>query len=297
MECEHAHDASELRQGDIFAAHPGTENWQDPWRRFGVIISADCDLAQRKTGPNLVFVPIVGLPTYVKDVWLPAQIESLDESCRQKLEKALVQAQGKPIAARHAMSWSESELVNHFDKSGGADKDALARAIELRALILQLHQFSSEKKDNNVDTIRAALSQYFDMHEKVERVQKPGAVYRRGIIVGALDGLAQKDRADTWPLIDIIGLDPEMREDEKFGFVSDMRRFSVMPAENIVLNRISWVKDPNLYLRVCRLGPYYKMDFLQKFAALFTRIGLDDKRGEEQKALFGTVSAKLIPGE
>lgn len=298
MECEHAHDANGLRQGDIFAAHPGTQNWQDPWRRFGVIISADCDLAQGKTGPNLVYVPIVGLHTYLKDVWLPSQIEGLVVSCQQKLEKALTSARGKQISVRHAMAWAEEDLITELKKGKDIDQAALDKISEFRSTIVSLSELlEGVKPDCDPSKFQSILGQFFNAHEKLEAVQKPGLTYRRSVIFNALNGLAQKDRADTWPLIDIIGLDPEMREDEKFGFVIDMRRFSVMSINSIVLDRMEWVKEEGLYLRVCRLGPSYKMDFLQKFALLFTRIGLDDRRNVEQKSLFNAVSARLMPGE
>lgn len=298
MECEQAHDANALRQGDIFAAHPGTQNWQDPWRRFGVIISADCDLAQGKTGPNLVYIPIVGLHTYIKDVWLPSQIEGLSKSCQQKLEKALSSARGKQISVRHAMAWEEVDLISELSKGKDIDKAGLKRISDLRAAVINTNELldRAHNADDEI-TIHDLLKYYFDIHEKIDSVQKPGIDYRRSAIFNALNGLAQKDRADTWPLIDIIGLDPEMREDEKFGFVSDMRRFSVMPVDSIVIDRTQWMGNERLYLRVCRLGPSYKMDFMQKFALLFTRVGLDDRRAIEQNRLFNTVSARLAPGE
>ena len=87
MECEATKPGEPLRQGDIFAAHPGTPLWEDPWTRFGVIISADCDIAQGKAGPKLVYIPIIGHYTYLVDVWVPEEAERLRQLAREMIGK------------------------------------------------------------------------------------------------------------------------------------------------------------------------------------------------------------------
>ncbi|MCR6629365.1 MAG: hypothetical protein NVV74_04535 [Magnetospirillum sp.] len=183
-------------------------------------------------------------------------------------------------------------------KGKDVDQALLDKIAELRSILMTTKEFMEHIKPVcSSSELQRMLGAYFDVHEKLDAVQKPGLVYRRGVISSALSGLAQKDRADTWPLLDIVNLDPEMRDDEKFGFVSDMRRFSVIPVDKVVTDRREWMKFEDSYFRVCRLAAPYKMDFLQKFALLFTRVGLDDRRVVEQKNLFDAVSVRLMPGE
>src|SRR3954464_13201303 len=110
MECEHPYRDNRLRQGDIFAAHPQTENWGDPWRRFGVILTADCDLEKGKGGPSLVFVPIVGLQTYLSDVWIPTHASDLYDSAVRQADKALSDFEGSRLTSRHLLRQSIDDI-------------------------------------------------------------------------------------------------------------------------------------------------------------------------------------------
>ena len=107
MECERSDPSDPLRQGDIVAAQPTTEDWNNPWSRFGVILSADCDLAQGTTGPSLVYVPIVSHYTYLADVWLPAEAGQLVARGREMIDKRLADFDAK-MSYRHLNAWGES---------------------------------------------------------------------------------------------------------------------------------------------------------------------------------------------
>jgi hypothetical protein len=100
MECERSDPTDPVRQGDIVAAHPG-----NPWSRFAVVLSADCDLAQGKTGPNFVYAPIVGHYTYLADVWLPSEAAKLVARGRELVDKKLARFDAK-VSCRHIDNWS-----------------------------------------------------------------------------------------------------------------------------------------------------------------------------------------------
>jgi hypothetical protein len=114
------------------------------------------------------------------------------------------------------------------------------------------------------------------------------------MIEGALVSL--EDRADTWLIRELIGLDPEMTEGTSYGFVVPLRAFASLAVNRIETDRAKWYGDREKYLRICRLRGIYKSDLIQKFANLFVRVGLEDHRIEEHRRLFKRCAQNLFPG-
>jgi hypothetical protein len=71
-ETEPLDDASPLRQGDVFR----WESQQPPWELHGILVTADCDIARRKHGGILSYVPVLALADYWRLFTLPARIET-----------------------------------------------------------------------------------------------------------------------------------------------------------------------------------------------------------------------------
>jgi hypothetical protein len=64
-----------IRQGDIFAW--GDWASREDWEKFGVIITADCDIANNRASSFLAYLPILSLESYVKLVWARERISRL----------------------------------------------------------------------------------------------------------------------------------------------------------------------------------------------------------------------------
>src|SRR5688500_17245360 len=70
-------------QGDICefgSAHPAYPN-----HRFGVIITADCDLANKSAYQPAAYLRVVPLLTYVEDVWGPEQLARVVQRCSSEV--------------------------------------------------------------------------------------------------------------------------------------------------------------------------------------------------------------------
>jgi hypothetical protein len=61
-------DGDRIHQGDII-------RWERPdgteWTQYGIVVTADCDLAHYKTRGRISYVPVVRLATYVHRFWGP----------------------------------------------------------------------------------------------------------------------------------------------------------------------------------------------------------------------------------
>ncbi|MBB4598922.1 hypothetical protein [Xanthomonas arboricola] len=296
MECEQPDRARQnIRQGDVLAAHPGTSAWSNRWSRFYIVLSADCDIVNKKLDTGLVVVPIVGLHTYALDVWLPEQVKKL---VAQVETKSLVAAVKKVpeinIDCIRIASMKQEDLDEFLKNEKFEEKKSEIKKIKkLKVALDDLHGLSGELVD-------AAIT---DLHRHVERYCVSKAVILNqefkpeNELLAAFSSLSDSSRVDYWPMIDLVSLDKEMREDEPFAFVAALRRFTTIPLSQIHLDRTGWLEDRAAYWRACRLRGIYKSDFLSKFASLFTRVGLDAGRDQEQKRVFEHASRSRKKGD
>jgi hypothetical protein len=71
-ECDPATDADPIRQGDVF-------RWlgdDDPvWKRYGIVVTADCDIAFDKHAGVLSYVPVLRAEHYLSLAFLPDQVQ------------------------------------------------------------------------------------------------------------------------------------------------------------------------------------------------------------------------------
>lgn len=72
VECEELEDSSlPLRQGDVLE---WLNDQSDPWRRFAIVVTADCDLAHQKHAGLLACVPVLAHEDYLALFPLPARL-------------------------------------------------------------------------------------------------------------------------------------------------------------------------------------------------------------------------------
>lgn len=293
MECEQAERArSVVRQGDILAAHPGTANWSDRWGRFYVVLSADCDIVNRKLDTGLVVVPIVGLETFALDVWLPEQLRRQLGASERRIEAQLRQFSGWAVSAATIVSMELEELERQLEERIGDDK-ALSKAAKAIRM--------ARESAGTLTALQAQLSDGpFELGDLVRRLCEAKtkltgvAVEPEKELKSALATVADPKRNDLWPICDLVGLDGQMREDERDGFVAVLRRFTQIPLDNVFVDKSEWLTKPSGYFRICRLRGAYKTDFLHRFATMFTRVGLDAGRDDEHLRMFELAAARLL---
>lgn len=73
---------ADLRQGDILVSRPLPGKLPS---RVLVVVTADCDIAQKKFGTHLACLRIVWYSDYVRDIWSASEFEK----AREKLAKQI----------------------------------------------------------------------------------------------------------------------------------------------------------------------------------------------------------------
>lgn len=302
MECERTD--SPLRQGDIVAAHPKTDGWLNPWTRMGVILTADCDIDKGKSGPGLVYLPIVSHRTYLADIWLPDEASELAAKARASINKQLGSLDAK-LADRHIDAWGRSGGIEKIAQelgdriNGKADSPGLSkvnsRILKLWEAVNSFSTLSQRVNPTQTDQLDVLIKNLVESKRVLESSTVDPNYLGRQAVQAALE--SAQSRLDMWLISELIGLDPDMMQNADYGYVVSLRSFSLIPISSIEVDKVKWFSSPEKYLRICRLRGIYKTDLLQHFANMFTRVGLEDSRVDHHRMLFQRSANSLFPGE
>jgi hypothetical protein len=293
LECEQAdRNRPKIRQGDIIAAHPNTANWADPFRRFFVVVSADCDIANDKLETGLVVVPLIGLQTYVRRMWLPSYIASLERNMLKRGAAILASVWRAHVAYEEWLGAQnadvETRIAALIDGDDGNHRKAARTLKQLQEAAAGVKLAVDEL--DSAGLLPAVMARLANA-KTIATGQScaPDKELRSGIA-----SAGDPKRVDLWPICDLIGLDSDMREEEADGFVAVFRYFDRLRLELVYVEKRAWLNDPDGYFRLCRLRGIYKTDFLQSFANLFVRVGLDSSRDSEHQQGFERAAKRLL---
>lgn len=259
-ETSYVHDDQPLRQGDIFVWLDGAE---DPWRQTGIVVTADCDIAQAKHGGVLTYVPVLPLQAYLCTYYLPRRLRRglgpVGDRCLRLIKD--LQARYRPdfptpLSNEAVEALLEGKLPHEIAETlkvpAGPEQD------ELFTLVSAIRSASAAIATLSFDEHIAALRQ---LTEAAGRTFKPADLGQDvRTHVGQLPG-------DAF----FIGAIPEVGDG---GFVAYLR----LPRE--VRDFEVAVRQPDLRnantraRRICRLNSPYVFRLTQQLGGVFADIGL-----------------------
>lgn len=253
LETERAHPHDKLGQGDILAIeYPDGQTGPE----LGLIINADCDLANSKIDGTIAYLPIFSFREYLAQFWVPGFLRlTADESARRIVEITKAGSSGTDDLALMLERLPETEAIARLcGLSGVRPKDHSAIADHVRKLIV----------------CRDELSTAYTRFERLCQLHKEPQKHARSHIESARKGMGE----GHFFVSDLVG-----RSD--LGFVIRMRRIYSLPEEGVFTSpaaqRAGSSGDRVTAIRFARLGPLYRFKVLQLFAQQFSRIGLPDQ--------------------
>lgn len=110
-ECLPATDDAPLRQGDVFEWIPRPVD--DSFRQYGLIVTADCDLAHEKHQGIISYVPVFSLRDYIRLFDLPKKVDIQLEKAGEALAGGVRKMQKNlpgfevPMSASTVLEWVE----------------------------------------------------------------------------------------------------------------------------------------------------------------------------------------------
>ena len=107
--CTQDPESPDLKQGDIFEfLH---ENRGDYRERYGVVITADCDI-KKERAPFISYLPIYGMEEYAEHIWFPEICDDFVNQAKETMaerinrKRAKVSNSAKPMSSDAVAAWA-----------------------------------------------------------------------------------------------------------------------------------------------------------------------------------------------
>ncbi|MGQ3100537.1 MAG: hypothetical protein ACT6Q5_09490 [Sphingopyxis solisilvae] len=238
-----------------------------------LIITADCDIAQRKMGNSFTVLPVRKVSDYIRYDWAEAQLEKILFDLTVKVSRVLQgirPEEAENIDGVDVQEWisrrgSES-IISTFDINEKSESYKHCTAIER---VVRRKEYSALPL-NVLDDVWNILGKA----EKFKKSQVKDALSRKTI------------SSHIQIVVDIM----DRRYD--IGYYVNLREVKAIPHSQCFKNhtdlRIEGCEGG--FYRVSRLSDALKYLIVQKFANLFSRIGMDEWLEHEHDAL-----AELLP--
>ncbi|WP_313295060.1 hypothetical protein [Pseudomonas sp.] len=251
-------DTEEVRQGDIIRQLNPKSGLTE---RLGIVITADCDIAQKKNGERYTWLEIVPMAAYVEGPWAQEQLRKLSE----KRSKGMLDYLNAQIRKR----------------------DPSLTALTHEALVLWLRSKSAEEilasttgkspaaGDKQLRDLQAfALTVSSDETESAfSRLKDAWTLY--GTDVKSQQDSVRNAFKDSGGFQDYFVL-PELPRETGLGFVVMLRSmWSLMANDLYLTEQDARINDrPDAFHRLGRLNDGIRFSITQKLAFLFSRIGM-----------------------
>ena len=267
-------DFDHLCQGDILQAS-AEEN-----EKFGILITADCDLAQDKTHGELNMLEMVTAESFFRDIWPAREHKHLaDEILKNSLAKI---KEHKSIKSVQNLKLNEETLCDWI-RSDGHEKicEDLGKSRQTNQLLPFLK--SLEKVLCNPTPSK---TQIFDLWNELNKSDG----YKKDRINRAID--PSKGQADVFFL-------PYLPQHAEIGYVTLLRRIRQVDESNVFRNRQEKLRSSSGpgYFRIARLTDNLRFSLVQKMSVLFSRIGHEvDFETELREASNITINTMIAEG-
>lgn len=268
-------DHEMFAQGDIVRRFPGG----DLPVEYGLVLTADCDFAQRKNSNRLSYIEVVTIGRYLDDYWAP------DQLTKHLLKQVAPAAQ--QIAASIRRSGSDLAL----------DEARLVEWVRRR----------------RIEEIEAAIGIGFDaklsrtltgIQCAVDDVAEPTALGRWVRLRRLLGDTPQQIRGSVSAAFAGSGFPdyfvlPELPGSDEYGHIAVLRSMRTVSVSEVHVSEIeARISDrPRELHRVGRLPDGIRFAFAQKIAFLFSRIGLPEHYEAACSSAAVLAAESLIDGD
>lgn len=251
-------ETEEIRQGDIIRK---LNSKTGEVEKLGVLITADCDIAQRKASERYTWLEILPMAAYVEGPWAHEQLRKLSEK-RSRAVCEYLNAQIRKqnpdlVALTHdsLVNWlqnktAEEILVSVVGQAPAPDNKQLC---ELKGLKLTV---CVDEKQSALTRLKEAWT-LFNINESRQQEFVRNAF------------------KDSGGFQDYFVL-PELPQQAGIGFVVMLRSMGTILANELYFSEQNARIDdrPDAFHRLGRLNDSIRFSITQKLAFLFSRIGM-----------------------
>ncbi|MNJ29931.1 hypothetical protein D3C77_245130 [compost metagenome] len=251
-------DTEDVRQGDIIRKFNSKTGEVE---KLGIVITADCDIAQKKAGERYTWLEIVPMTAYVEGPWAQEQLRKLSE----KRSKAICEYLNAQIRKRlpgltaltheSLVQWLYSKTAEEILTSVSGERPA-ANSQQLRELQGLALTVSVDEAQSAFSRLKAAWT-LFNVSESTQQDSVRNAF------------------KDGGGFQDYFVL-PELPRQAGLGFVVMLRSmWTIMATDLYLTEQDARIHDrPDAFHRLGRLNDGIRFSITQKLAFLFSRIGM-----------------------
>ncbi|HZR15071.1 MAG TPA: hypothetical protein VFC33_17690 [Acidimicrobiia bacterium] len=281
-ECDELTDPLPVRQGDVFVF---LDEYQGPWARLGIVVTADCDIALHKHAGILSYVPVLELTEYLQRFVLPRQLERastpvLDEVHRRVRE---LQAERRPEFPDPLADDAIDRWVKEAESARIADD--LCVPDDARPSFAELIDLAKGCLTAGVGDFDTQFEMLRTLRGRASRTKRP---------VGEILWDEIRERVRSLPG-DAFFLNA-LTSTERSGYVAYLRLIREINETEIALRPRDLHMNPIRARRVARLRSPYVYRLTQQLAQVFSAIGLptdyEDQRDNTVMAHYASRQVK-----
>lgn len=266
-----------IRQGDLLVLrHPRTLSIEDTV----IVITADCDFAQSKTGGALAALPTLPLESYVRHFWAVKHAKRLLTVDLDELINAFNALYLS--ASKSAKSLSKSAIISWVSRRDGKQiceelrvQDSKATK-KFEACVTKLISLQFVEQSTGEEECFDNIVSFYAIKENLEPDDARKTVLKK--VRNELAALPE----DAFLLSSFPNKPNEP-------YVVLLRQLVVVPLDKVTASA-EHAREEHCYLRYGRLAPTFKYAISQQFGLLYSRIGLPAEYDSHKKSLFETFS-------
>lgn len=251
-------DTEEVRQGDIIRKLNAKTGETE---KLGMVITADCDIAQRKAGERYTWLEIMPMAAYIDGPWAQEQLRKLFEK-RSKSICAYINSQIRkvhpglaPLTPDSLAQWLRSKTAEEIltITTGKAPAEDSKSLRELQGFALTV---STNEPQSSFSRLKAAWTLFGiderNQQDSVRSAFKDGGGFQDYFVL------------------------PELPRQGGVGFVVMLRSmWTIMAPDLYPTEQDARIHDsPDAFHRLGRLNDGIRFSITQKLAFLFSRIGM-----------------------
>ncbi|RYY18167.1 MAG: hypothetical protein EON55_00210 [Alphaproteobacteria bacterium] len=272
-------DETPYAQGDILRRFTSNDP-DDP--EFGLIITADCDIAQAKAADRLTYVEVVSTRTYLETIWIPDQLQKFVKKQSAAAAQALAGVMRRSelsfeLLDEQLVEWLRQRPVEAVDKA----VNRTGKALDGRLV-------------QNLNALRCALG--------AEGHATPLAQWRA--LRTTLGDSKDRQLADLTSALAGGGgfpdffLLPELPGASGLGYVALLRFIRTVHSHEVFASEVDARVQghPHALHRVGCLTDGIRFAVTQKLAFLFSRIGLPTSFENASKSAAALAAESLFTG-
>jgi len=264
------------RQGDLIAR--ANFEQRHCFDRFGVIVTADCDMERARPDHQLTFLRIVPVAEYMMHIWCRRKLHDLTARLRNDTASLF-----NRLSQENEPTWSSmtSDQLADWLSSSSAQEicDTLSsnkvRKSDIEKLSIRLGEMQFAGTTANISPSAPALDPFIYLRARKKKVEI--AKMRDDVLQQAKNELSKESD-------EIFFLSRLVPDEQSEGYYVMLDHIGTLRRDQLFDYKSEADLTPEGAHRFGRLQNTFKYAVVQRFAFLFQRIGLPDERIDLHKS-------------